>query len=129
MPAAWEEFTADELRLILGENRGAVEGMLTLAQDLEVKLPGTKAAFRDGILRESNVQIIAAATRTLDSDEAHAAEAKVLDRARRLTPGGLRAAIVRAVMEVAPDKARKRREEAARDARCSGGPRTAGTPR
>jgi len=41
----------------------------------------------------------------------------VLGRAGRLTPGGLRAAIARAVMDVAPDKARKRREEAARDAR------------
>ena len=35
----------------------------------------------------------------------------------RLTPGGLRAAIARAVMEAAPDKARKRRETAARFAR------------
>jgi hypothetical protein len=41
----------------------------------------------------------------------------VLDRAGRLTPGGLRAAIARAVMEAAPDKARKRRETAARFAR------------
>ena len=41
----------------------------------------------------------------------------MLDRAGRLTPGGLRAAIVRAVMQVAPDKARKRREAAAQDAR------------
>ena len=53
----------------------------------------------------------------LDSAEARAAEALVLDRAGRLTPGGLRAAIARAVMEVAPDKAKKRREQAARDAR------------
>ena len=41
----------------------------------------------------------------------------MLDRAGRLTPGGLRAAIARAVMEVAPEKARKRREQAAKDAR------------
>ena len=41
----------------------------------------------------------------------------MLGRAGRLTPGGLRAAIARAVMEVAPAKARKRREQAARDAR------------
>src|SRR6478752_9273321 len=40
-----------------------------------------------------------------------------LDRAARLTPGGLRAAIALAVMEVAPDKARERREAAAKDAR------------
>ena len=45
------------------------------------------------------------------------AEALVLGRAGRLTPGGLRAAIARAVMDVAPEKARKRREQAARDAR------------
>jgi hypothetical protein len=41
----------------------------------------------------------------------------VLDRAARLTPGALRAAIARAVMQAAPEKARKRRETAAKDAR------------
>jgi hypothetical protein len=41
----------------------------------------------------------------------------VLDRAARLTPGGLRAAIARAVMEVAPEKAKERRETAAKDMR------------
>jgi hypothetical protein len=40
-----------------------------------------------------------------------------LGRAARLTPAGLRAAIARAVVEVAPDKARTRREAAAKDAR------------
>jgi hypothetical protein len=57
------------------------------------------------------------ATQLLDPAEARAAEEKVLSRAGRLTPGGLRAAIARAVMEVAPAKARTRREAAARDAR------------
>jgi hypothetical protein len=41
----------------------------------------------------------------------------VLGRAGRLTPGGLREAIARAVLEVAPDKAKDRREHAARTAR------------
>ena len=41
----------------------------------------------------------------------------MLGRAGRLTPGGLRSAIARAVMEVAPEKARKRREDAEKDAR------------
>ena len=41
----------------------------------------------------------------------------MLGRAGRLTPGGLRSAIARAVMQVAPEKARKRREDAAKDAR------------
>ena len=41
----------------------------------------------------------------------------MLDRAGRLTPGALRAAIARAVMEVAPKKAKKRREVGAKFAR------------
>ena len=55
-------------------------------------------------------EIIARATALLDDAEARAAEDKVLDRAGRLTPGGLRAAIAHAVMEVAPEKAKERRE-------------------
>jgi hypothetical protein len=62
-------------------------------------------------------RLIAAAAGLLDPHEARAAEQEVLDRAARLTPGGLRAAIARAVMEAAPDKARKRRETAAKFAR------------
>ena len=117
MPASWDEFTVTELAAVLGESRAAAEDLLDRAHDLEVKLPGTRAAFRDGIVRESKVEIIARATVVLDADEARAAEALVLDRAGRLTPGGLRAAIACAVMEVAPEKARKRREQAAKDAR------------
>ena len=117
MPAAWDEFTVSELAAVLGESRGAADDLLGLAHDLEVKLPGTKAAFRDGILSASKAEIIARATAVLDAAEARRAEARVLDRAGRLTPGGLRAAIARAVIAVAPDKARKRREAAAQDAR------------
>ena len=117
MPASWDEFTVTELAAVLGESRGTAEDLLDLAHDLEVKLPGTRAAFRDGTLRASKVEIIARAAAVLDPAEARAAEAMVLGRAGRLTPGGLRAAIARAVMEVAPEKARKRREQAAKDAR------------
>jgi len=102
---------------VLAESRSAADAVLGLAYDLEVKLPGTKAAFYDGVLRQSKVAIIARATAVLDPAEARAAERLVLDRAGRLTPGALRAAIARAVMEVAPKKARKRREVAAKFAR------------
>jgi hypothetical protein len=53
----------------------------------------------------------------LDPGEARAAEREVLDRAARLTPGALRAAIARAVVKAAPGTARQRRETAARFAR------------
>ena len=117
MPATYDEFTEAELTDALAETRDGAAAILSLAHDLEVKLPGTRAAFRAGILRHSKAEIIARATANLDPSEARAAEALVLDRAGRLTPGGLRAAITRAVLEIAPDKAVKRREEARRNAR------------
>ena len=126
MPEGWEEFAANEVRWALAETRNAAEAMLDLAFALEVRLPGTKEAFRTGVLRWSKVEIIARATAALDPAEAQAAEALVLGRAGRLSPGGLRAAIARAVMAVAPDKARKRREEAARDARVERWPEDSG---
>ena len=117
LPAERDEFAGDEIAQLLAEGRGTAEAMLDLAWDLEVRLPGTKAAFRAGTLRHAKAQIIAWATAMLDPEEARAAEGKVLGRAGRLTPGGLRSAIARAVMEVAPQKARKRREDAEKDAR------------
>jgi hypothetical protein len=117
MPEMWDEFTGAELAPALAESRYAVGGLLDLARDLAAKLPGTRALFRDGVISRYKAQIIANATQLLDPEQAQAAEAKVLDRAGRLTPGSLRAAIARAVIEVAPDKARKRREKAAKSAR------------
>ncbi len=69
------------------------------------------------MIGRGKAEIIAWATALLDPAEARAAEALVLGRAGRLTPGGLRAAVARAVIQVAPEKARKRREAAAKDAR------------
>src|SRR4029077_6293981 len=96
------------------DSRGRAEVLLDLAQTLHTRLPGT---LLDGTITRYKAELITRATALLDDAEAHAAEQEILDRAGRLTPGGLRAAIARAVMEVAPDKARERREAAARDAR------------
>ena len=59
------------------------------AGHLGTHLPGTRAALRDGVASLGKARIIAAATGLLDPAEARAAEAGVLDRAARLTPGGL----------------------------------------
>ena len=126
MPAVWDEFTTSELCAVLGQSRWAADAMLELAHDLEVKLPGTKAAFLDGILNQEKAAIIVRATAVLDTAEARAAEALVLDRAGRLSPAGLRSAIARAVIEVAPDKARERRVKAERDARVEQWPEASG---
>ena len=117
MPAECDEFTAAELCVVLALSRWDADAMLSFAYDLAVRLPGTRAAFLDGIVNQEKAEIIARATAVLTPEEACAAEALVLGRAGRLTPSGLRSAIARAVIQVAPDKARKRREIAAKEAR------------
>jgi hypothetical protein len=113
MPEGWDEFTAPELGAVLGVSAGDAEEMLDLAWQLEVNLPGTRAMFRAGIISQDKAALIAHATALLDPAEARAAEAMVLGRAGSLTPAGLRTAIRRAVMDVNPGHARKRREHAA----------------
>ncbi len=117
MPEGWEEFTGRELGPALGVSPGDAERTLGLALELKVYLPGTRAAFRSGILSRDKAQIIAAAITVLDPEEARAAEGMVLAQAGSLTPGALQAAIKRAVMEVNPDKAKKRREHMAKRTR------------
>ncbi len=117
LPEVVHEFTRDELACALGESRGQADALLTVAWHLAGRLTGTGAALRDGTITRYKADMIVWATRHLDDDEARTAEAMVLGRAGRLTPGGLRAAVARAAMEVAPEKAGKRREAAARDAR------------
>jgi Domain of unknown function (DUF222) len=111
------EFTADQVACALGESRFRADELIGTAGHLDTHLPGTRAALRDGTVSLGKARLIASATGLLDPGEAAAAEAAVLDRAGRLTPGSLRAAIARAVIEAAPGKARKRRETAARFAR------------
>jgi uncharacterized protein DUF222 len=112
-----QEFIADEVAHALAESRGRAGDLVDLARTLQARLPGTAAALGDGTITRYKAEIIVRATALLDDAEAGAAEGKVLDRAGRLTPGGLRAAIAHAVMEVAPEKAKERREAAAKDAR------------
>ena len=117
LPGEWDEFVSRELGAALALSAGDAEEVLAVAAALEVSLPGTRAAFRSGVLTGDKALIIAGATMLLDPAEARAAEAMVLDRAGSLTAAGLRSAISRAVMQVNPEKARKRREHGARQAR------------
>src|SRR5215475_7071930 len=117
MPAVVHEFTRDQLAYALGESRAAADGLLTVAWHLATRLAGTLDALRDGIITRGKAELIVRLTWHLDDDDARAVEQEVMDRAGRLTPGGLRSAVARAVIEVAPDKARERRETAAKFAR------------
>lgn len=113
----WADFTERELGSVLADSGQSMEGLLELAHDLDTKLPGTRALFRSEVITQHKAHIIAAACQPLDAEEAAAAEAKVLGRAGRLTPGSLRAAIARAAIDVNAEKAKKRREAARKHAR------------
>ena len=63
LPGACDEFVAQELASVLGESRAAAGDLVSLAQELEINLPSTKAAFRSGILSRRKAMIIAEATR------------------------------------------------------------------
>jgi hypothetical protein len=112
-----EDFTADEVAHALAESWRKAGELMTVADSLGSKLPGTRAALRDGVITLVKAQIISRAVAVLTAREAQAAEKLVLGRAGRLTPGGLAAAIRQAVMEVAPKKAKEHREHAAKQAR------------
>ena len=84
---------------------------------LATRLGATLDALADGVITRGKAELIVRLTQFLSDDEARAVEAKILGRAGRLTPGGLRSALARAVMEVAPETARQRREAAAKTAR------------
>ena len=63
MPEGVDEFTGRELGAVLGVSARDAGEMLYLAWYLEVNLPGTKAAFRAGILSRDKAAIIAARDR------------------------------------------------------------------
>jgi hypothetical protein len=117
MPQVVHEFTRDQLAFALGESRAAADWLLTVAWHLATRLTGTLDALRDGIITRVKAELIVRLIQYLSDDEARAVEAKILGRAGRLTPGSLRSAVARAVMEVAPEKARERRQTAAKFAR------------
>ncbi len=117
MPEAYLDSAGDEIRWALAETRAVADGVLWLAHDLEVKLPGTAALFRGGLLRHAKVAIIARQLALLDPGEARQAERLILDRARGLSPAALRRAAALAAAQVNPATAKKRREHGARDAR------------
>ena len=119
-PAGWGEFCSDELAVALAISRQPAERMLGVAYDLAFRLPRTARALREGRIDSYKAQIIAEMTRALDDAGAAAAEALILADPADLagkSPSQIRAMIGRAVVQIDPDAARQRREQAQRDAR------------
>jgi len=119
MPRLWSEHACGELAVQLHLSAGAADELLGLARDLAVKLPGTSAALRDGIIDWDKARVIAGRCLPLTAAEARAAEAIVFAApgVEEMTWGMVRDRIARAVIQVNPEAVIRRREEAARQRR------------
>ena len=115
LPGVWCKDLAEELGCELAVTRNAADDLIELAWVLEVRLPLTAAALEEGVLDLSRVRMIAAETGVLSDEDAREAEKLVADRWAGKTWGQLRTLVVRAVVNIDPEGARKRREKAERD--------------
>ena len=117
LPELVSPFVPDELAPALTMTVRAAGLHLTLAADLVAKLPVTAAALEAGLIDIARARIIAEATHVLSRDQAAAVEQLIFPRAGQQTSGQLRAALARAVLAADPDAARRRRQQAQREAR------------
>ncbi len=116
-PEVISPFAAYELSLALTLTGRSAEAYLDFAVELATKLPQTAAALEAGQIDIVRARIIAEATHVLSTEHTAAVEDCIFPRAGQQTSGQLRAALARAVLSADPDAARRRREEAQRDAR------------
>ncbi len=117
LPELVSLFVPDELAPALTMTVRAAEMHLLLAADLVTKLPMTAAALEAGLIDVVRARIIAEAARVLTREQAAAVEQLIFPRAGQQTSGQLRAALARAILAADPDAARRRREQAQREAR------------
>ncbi len=89
----------------------AAAGRLLLAAQLR-RLPGVREAMRAGDLDVTKARIVADAVQPLDDAAATRVEQRVLPRAAEQTPGQLRAACERAVLNADPAGATRRHDHA-----------------
>ena len=115
-PARLGEFLGAEVAAALTLTAMAAGRQLDLAVDLAAR-PATAAALAAGGIDLPRARLLAGLLGPLAPAHAAAVEAEVLPLAPGLTTGQLRAAIERAILALDPDAARRRREEAGREAR------------
>ncbi len=120
------EHTADEIAPLLTlTGRGAAE-LTGQARDL-ARLPQTSALLANAIIDPKRAELIAAHLAVLSDDDAAAVEAKIAPHAGDMTTGRLARALAHAVKAHDPHAARRRREQAQKDARVEVWAEPAGT--
>ena len=116
-PPGCDEFTADELMPVLRLSKGGALRQVALALALRYRLRATLAALLDGRIDMIRARIIAEATDDLSPAGAAAVEALVLPRAWKQTYVALGQSVGKAVVQVDPAGAMKRRKRGEKQAR------------
>ncbi|HEX6519405.1 MAG TPA: DUF222 domain-containing protein [Streptosporangiaceae bacterium] len=115
LPDLWRRDLAEEVALELSVSTVAADGLISLAWALGRRLPLTAAALDAGILSLGKARMIAHETSVLSDADARAAEELAAAMWAGKTWGQIHSRITRAVVEVDPAGAEKRREQAERD--------------
>jgi Domain of unknown function (DUF222) len=110
------EFLDTELALLLTLTRRAAGTLLGFAAGM-AQLPATAAALAEGRIHRAQADTIAYETGLLDPELAAAVEQLVIEDAPQLTTTRLQRRVRHAVLAADPDAARRRAEQARRDAR------------
>lgn len=110
------EHAGDEIALALTLTRPGAARVLDLALSLR-RLPLTSAALAAGRIDERRAAVIADEVSGLEDQDAAAVEALVIGKAATQTTGQLRPAVRRAVIAADPAAAKRRKDEALKDAR------------
>jgi hypothetical protein len=126
----WRAFqhVDDEIAVALTLTRYSAARVLDLALALD-RLPLTRAALAAGQIDERRAAVIADEVSGLDNAHAAAVEALIIGNAPGQTTGELRPAVRRAVIAADPAAAKRRKEQALKDARVESSTENSGTAR
>jgi hypothetical protein len=111
-----EEFAADQLAHELHITLPSAAAQMDYASTVTSRLPATYAALRAGTIHPVHVRIIEDETWILSAEDAAKADAVLAAAAGSLTFGKLRSAAHRLVLELDPESAARRKDQASRDA-------------
>jgi hypothetical protein len=116
----------DEVAVALTLTRRSAGRLLDLALSLD-RLPLARAALCAGLIDESRAEVITGELAGLGDEHAAAVEKLIIAKAPGLTTGQLRALARRLVISADPAAARRRKEQALKDARVESFTEHAGT--
>jgi hypothetical protein len=113
---AVSEFAADEVAMALNLTWLSAAGQIASACVVAERLPATFAALGAGRIHPVHVKIIAEETSVLSDEDAAQADEILAEAAQGKTFGQLRRAAHGLALKLDPDSARRRKEQAKRDA-------------